>query len=81
MMTYKCAYCGLTGNTDSAPRTKCISNRSSHAWRKLSENRIRVWKCRKCGKTTLDDQTPMSSEGGECFGNVSGGKTHTWDRQ
>lgn len=77
MSTYKCGYCGETGSSSTPPRTKCLPRRSSHAWRSMSESRICMWKCRKCGTTTYDDQTPMGLEGGECPG---GGKTHTWDR-
>lgn len=77
MATYKCGYCGETGHSSTPPRTRCLPNRSSHAWRSMSENHISSWRCRKCGMLTSDDQTPMSLEGGACPG---GGTSHTWDR-
>ena len=77
MPTYKCGYCGEIGPSSTPLRTKCLPNRSSHAWRSMSENRICMWKCRKCGAITSDDQTPMPLERGECPG---GNRTHTWER-
>lgn len=80
MATYKCGYCGEIGHSSTPPRTPCLPNRHSHAWRPMSESRIIIWKCRKCGMTTEDDQTPMVYEGGECSGWSGGSKNHTWDR-
>lgn len=80
MTTYKCAYCGLIGTTSAPPRVPCLENRTSHAWRPLSPTIRMIWRCRKCGKTTEDDQTPMGYEGGICLGWSGGSKNHTWDR-
>lgn len=78
MWRYKCGYCGETGESSTPPRTPCLPGRSSHSWRYVSERNRCWWKCRKCGKETCDDQTPMPKEGGDCR---AGGGTHTWDRQ
>lgn len=77
MSTYKCGYCGEIGSSSTPPRTKCLPGRYSHAWRSMSEGRISTWRCRKCGVTTSDDQTPSSGEGGEC---PAGGRWHSWER-
>lgn len=77
MANYKCAYCGKIGNSSVPPQTNCIQGKISHAWRRMFDNKIIEWKCRKCGVITYDDQTPNPLEGGACPG---GGNTHTWDR-
>lgn len=74
---YKCGYCGFIGNSSTPPKIPCISGRRSHAWRSMYNNQITTWKCRKCGITTQDDQTPLALEGGGCIGND---KYHAWAR-
>lgn len=77
MTTYKCGYCGETGQSSTPRRTPCLPGRSSHAWRPLSDRMTCAWSCRKCGAVTYDDQTPLPVEGGGC----RAGSNHVWERQ